>query len=529
MEPSSLEGLSNELFEYVVQELDLRSICNLRLVNRQVAHKATQRTFCSLFERIRIRLSKDSLEAAARVTTSPLTTHVSEITIVGFAYDYTPLEHTCNYHKKRILDPDRHMEWEPEQRIEVPCTPEEVEQAKHDVEILRRHEAEDALFYQDGHIALLLQEALRNIAKRSRKVLESLSLEVGVLNAAHSQELTPREAWHQRMGHSELSSDICRAATGTFKAAVAALSTSGLSVESADIFHSRLRCLNSSLPYDALGEFEGDSQCLAPFMDMKSLSICISNKLDGNLDDIGDIEGPQAERKRAETLDQTNSSGLLVLLAPCHRLEQLCVSFVTQHECDFFEEHDKMRLQQSRRLLQARLPSLRTFYLGGIEVQAGDLTAFLSDHSDSLRSIEMILVNIWDGLLSTVLSLIASDKFQLDNIHLTNINDKVTPLAYFDIEQQGEFTTVGGVFYQNIIHRWGPDTKRVITYSPPHRHRELLRHALWRGQLSAQFGRRIVNYKPMTPEEWAHRFDPPVQRPVPPRRYPPGWTGPRLP
>jgi hypothetical protein len=171
-------------------------------------------------------------------------------------------------------------------------------------------------------------------------------------------------------------------------------------------------------------------------------------------------------------------------------LEELRVSFYKTF-CFFEDEQEEARQKQSHKLLQARLPSLRTLFLGGMEVQVADLTAFLSSHRASLRSIEMFLVLIYDGLFSTVLSLIGSDRFQLDDIRLTDIDDKNNSRIYFEGEHEEQYSAISGVFKsRNAIHRWGPGARTAITHGPcDTRHRESKCHADWRGYCAQEFGR----------------------------------------
>jgi hypothetical protein len=490
-----LSNFSNELFEWIIPKLDLQSICNLRLVNREIAHKTTQRTFHSFFRTKRVNLSRSSLECFVRASSGPLGGLVADLTIVGIAYDYSRLELICNNHKKQVPDPKR-IGWDPEQLINVNCTPAEVARAEHDLDTLRKRQADDELLRREGRHVSLLREALQNVAKTPTMTLPSLSLEVAVFNAAHSSALTPCEARSEHLDPLGFQLESIAAAEATFRTTIAALSSSGLSVESIDMFHTRQESLYCSLPYDSLKIFESIPQNAVPFAHLKVLFISIADRLKRDLERSEDEK--LETRQRTEMSDPTHSSGVLALLSSCRQLENLRVSFYDLNGSFFFMGHEHMRLLHAHKLLQARFSSLRAISLGGMEVQLVDLTAFLLDHSASLRSIEMTLVKIGDGLLSTILSLIASDKFRLDKIHLADINDQATPLVYFDEELEGQHTTISGAFHgRNVIHRWGPDTKKVITYSPVlGRRREADCHAKWRRQNVAQFGRRQIYARP---------------------------------
>ncbi|KAF1826665.1 uncharacterized protein K489DRAFT_122284 [Dissoconium aciculare CBS 342.82] len=497
MEATCLKGLSNELFEWIVENLDLESVRNLRLVSREISHKATQRTFASFFQTTRIVLSRESLEAFARVTSGAIGSSIEHLTIVGILYEFTPLDDIIKYRRRDT--PDKESELEPCETIQVDCRPTEIAQAEKDVDILRQRQSDYALLCRDGGDVSLLRESLRNMAGASGRVLKYLSLEVAVICEAAGTKLTPLEAREQKtMDSSALEHQVLQSATATFLTSVAALSSSSLMIESANIFRTRPGSLRCGLPCDALAVFERNPQKLLPFSSLRSLSISVADRLEG---DLGRLEYEEDEELEAvkivEILDDNNSSGLSKLLASCSRLEELYVSFY-EEPCHFYDPQEAARKKQSHMLLQARLPSLRKLFLGGMEIQVADLTAFLAGHSASLRSVEMFLVLVYDGLWSTVMSLVAGDGFQLDDIRLTDINDEATAKIYFDGEREQPYSTISGVFKsRNAIHRWGPGARMAITHAPcDTRHRESGSHSDWRGSCADEFGRwRIVSPK----------------------------------
>jgi hypothetical protein len=114
----SLERLPNKLFESFMQNLDLASICNLRLVNRELAHNVTPRTFISFFLAMRVILSRDSLESFVRATSS-LGTHVEHLTIVGVIYELQALEDTIKHGQRET--PDKEPDLVPRPVIDIDC------------------------------------------------------------------------------------------------------------------------------------------------------------------------------------------------------------------------------------------------------------------------------------------------------------------------------------------------------------------------------------------------------------------------
>lgn len=80
----TLDDLPNELFESVVQQLDLSDICNLRSGSRQLGSKSTQTHFKSFFRRKRVELNQHALTKFMQATeVSKLCSRVEHLVLVG--------------------------------------------------------------------------------------------------------------------------------------------------------------------------------------------------------------------------------------------------------------------------------------------------------------------------------------------------------------------------------------------------------------------------------------------------------------
>jgi hypothetical protein len=77
-----LDDLPNELFENIVQRLDLSDIYNLRSSSRLLASKATQHHFKSFFRMKQVALDERSLKYFAHAT-QPAGCLVEELVLVG--------------------------------------------------------------------------------------------------------------------------------------------------------------------------------------------------------------------------------------------------------------------------------------------------------------------------------------------------------------------------------------------------------------------------------------------------------------
>ncbi|KAF2168043.1 hypothetical protein M409DRAFT_21489 [Zasmidium cellare ATCC 36951] len=92
MGAASLESLTNELFEHVVQHLDLNDIRNLRLASRSTAFKAAQDTYRTFFQMKHVELRRENLEKFVRITAQGgMGCLVEHLTLMAIVYHQDPL------------------------------------------------------------------------------------------------------------------------------------------------------------------------------------------------------------------------------------------------------------------------------------------------------------------------------------------------------------------------------------------------------------------------------------------------------
>jgi hypothetical protein len=94
MSAARLNALTNELFENVIECLDLEGLRNLRMVSKAVAFQATQNHFASYCSRKRVDLTRPGLQAFVQETSqgARLGCRVRHLTLTGVEYSIPELE-----------------------------------------------------------------------------------------------------------------------------------------------------------------------------------------------------------------------------------------------------------------------------------------------------------------------------------------------------------------------------------------------------------------------------------------------------
>jgi hypothetical protein len=460
MAEPSLERVPNELFDWILQSLAIDDICNLRLASRTLKARATQETFFSHFRTIRLHVKKHTLESFVAMTKGPLGQIVQVLTIVGFVYDFEGLQN--------ILESGERWEEAEGDGTGTPriweYTDDELDQVEEDLANFQRQQAECQEMYDNGHNIVLLRQAFTNIARHAQYKLRCLSLEVAVHRESVTDYVIPRDAHHTATdAFLQMASDV-------FSLVSSAIGDTQLCLDQLVVFGTIPASMICGVPCETLSKCQWTSPSYAQFTtNLKSLTLKFSDRVldHRNMDD---------EALKIVLAEDANSSGLQDLLASLTNLEELHVAryalFVGER-IDYDEEEDYDPLHESHRavqrrqvhaILQARMARLRTLKLGGMNLEVSDLESFLRAHRDSLRTISFDDVGIRDGPVIPLLELLASEIPGLLDIRMQDIDDDNGEMR-FEGEPEQPCTRISGAFQdRNIIHRWGEDVKKVITF-----------------------------------------------------------------
>jgi hypothetical protein len=449
----TLEGLANEVFEEIVQYLDLQSILNLRLVNVTIANKASQPTFRSFLQTRYVNITKTSVERFVRSTTAanPFRHIMENIVVRGVGYYYYALRHCaeagCLYdseNKESLYDYASL-----EERRELQTT----------LESLKALQDDDQKFSKQKHSISLLNQGFLSLVGQSGRRMKKLAFEVILRHddpttACHLVDLP--SAYFNR--------DCQIAGARAFRSTIEALQNCKLEFAEVDIFHGLPASLWLGLSYENLAMPGNLTLCSHLLSSSAILSITVLTTL---------VEG--MELPRYDEIDdgiveyyftqEINHAGLSALLATCSSLETLKVSFSYGCSRSYWTEYEIEFDQHAHELLGTRLPLLREIYLGGVQVNFVDASAFLLRHSATLRSIELCVVSLKDKPLSSLLSLLASENFELEDIRLSDMSDDKARRLLFDDESERSSTRISGLQSgRNTIHTWGEGTRQRILY-----------------------------------------------------------------
>jgi hypothetical protein len=177
MTTATLDTLTPELFDIVLETLQLEDIRQLRLANKETCSRATQDRFLSSFARKEVKLTRSGLEAFAHVTSqgSRLGCLVRNLTLKGVLHDPSVLENRLEKGDlTRVLGPGK--VWNPSRTR--PRNEAEIVTARKQFDEIRQCQAESKELREAGNDLVLLSEALRDIVSHSRKGLDTLSLKV---------------------------------------------------------------------------------------------------------------------------------------------------------------------------------------------------------------------------------------------------------------------------------------------------------------------------------------------------------------
>ena len=229
----ALDSLPNELFEQVVQDLDLLDICSLRCGSRQLASKSTQTHFKSFFRKKHVYLDENSLTDFVQATQiSKLCCRVEHLVLVGIVDAASFLEIDMSAELGEEVDESRHDE-----------APQDIPEAIGE----RRLPVGGS---QKSKRALgLLSKALRNLSlsdNTKHRRLPQLSLETHVHNRdAYRYERGPFYSSNLQMSTVEHDDMAAR----NFRFVMESMAISGLIVKKLEICYS-IKTLGSSDPKD---------------------------------------------------------------------------------------------------------------------------------------------------------------------------------------------------------------------------------------------------------------------------------------
>jgi hypothetical protein len=170
---AALEALTPELFEIVLQYLEIDDVQQLRLVSRETCFRATQDRYVSFAARNCVELTPTGLKAFARMTSQGcrLGYSVQHLIIVGVLYDSSILE--------EALETDN-LSWfstkGPSRGGLKRLSEEDTTIARKCLNELHRRRKDVEAFRKAGQDLALLSQAMRDISNEPQHKLDTLFL-----------------------------------------------------------------------------------------------------------------------------------------------------------------------------------------------------------------------------------------------------------------------------------------------------------------------------------------------------------------
>lgn len=368
--------LPNELFEHIVQHLDLPDICNLRSGSQQLASKATQTHFKSFCSRKRVDLSQHSLNKFARATqTSKLCRRVELLVLVGVVDAAPFFEDRMSAELGGDVGETRHDQ--PLQDI-----PETGNETQHSLRSTSNSKTN----------AASLSKALRSLSLRgnTKHSLPCLSLETRVYDLGTKRKYGGRFLPNTDRFHKlELEHDDV--AARTFHFTMEALATSGLTIEKLEIYCDKdnggfFEC-NSQYGLYSTELIDIQARCprlRACFAPMRSLSISLcpprpSRTCEGDRSSVVETQSSQEVDATLNVQKGQHSPGLGDLLRLAANLEDLDLQYCSQSRCQLDKERDRRHPPWLFRYTAASkpLPQLRLCHIKGLRCHPDDFLRFL--------------------------------------------------------------------------------------------------------------------------------------------------------
>jgi len=362
MSAARLDVLTLELFDIVLQDLELDNIRQLHLVSKKTCAKASRDRFLSFTAWKRVELTPTGLGEFARMTSQGrrLGCSVRHLTLVGVLYDLAILE--------GILETGA-LSWLPTRgpglRASKQLSEEELVAARTCFSDLQQRKEDVDTIREAGTDISLSAQAMHSIASGPQPRLDTLSLEVAVYDGGAIVEMSPKHKTLARYSKSRRER-IFSTATETFGLVSLALREGGPFIHHLEAFDRQSGSLPCKLPYDIFSQIEwmDSGKAWTPFRGLKALTLNISDR--AVKPDI-DVSGSSSANDAAcqdEVLDQDFETDarhigrLVQMQSLCPQLEDLRILWYR-----LLPDEDLMRLARGYPEMQARgrVPSAQTW------------------------------------------------------------------------------------------------------------------------------------------------------------------------
>jgi hypothetical protein len=458
----TLDDLPNELFEHIVQHLNLPDICNLRSGSRQLASKSTQTHFKSFFRRKHVDLSQHSLDKFARATqASKLCRRVEHLVLVGVVDDAPFFEDKISAELAGDVGEIQHGQ--PQQDI-----PETTHKSQHALRSPAKSKTN----------AVLPTRALRNLGlgNNTHHRLRCLSLETRVFDLdtllKYGGRLVPNTGRVHRLN---LEPDDV--AARAFHFTMECLAISGLTVEKLEIHCNKnnrgfFECngqygLYSTELIDIQARYPRLRSC---FASMTSLSVGLcpprpSRTCEGDQSSVVETQSSQEVEAILNVQKRQHSPGLGDLLRLTENLQDLDLQYCGQTRCGLDAERNHKHAPWLFRYTAASgpLPHLRICRIKGLRCHPDDLLRFLQRTQP--RRIDLQSIFLEKGSWQRIFEHITGPQSGIESVLLKTVTGSASEgLLWFPETPTPESLNFDGEIGDHTLERRGDAVRRPINY-----------------------------------------------------------------
>lgn len=403
----SLQDLPLELTERVVVLLPLSDINSLRLTNKCLASKATQKHFKASFLTKRVELTEQQLRSFVAVTASGgLGCLLKDLTLVAPVYDTLELIARLKNSTVRFakLDEDGHFEGNLESRD---LTEDEVQQTKNDLTVLQERHTEHLDLLRHQKDVELLSQAFSNLAANGTS-LRMVRIEVAIYKDDAITPILPLFGGSWR--------PIWSSAANVSRALFASLASCDLPIQSLDLFNTN-RMVRCSLSCNELDSVDFASGSLdSSLSHLKELSLSISDRFIDQRPGEEDQSPEEEIQSSDEETSESSSNGLQSLLQTCPDIQRLDLAHYSLKYVDNKKTQYGSILQT---LGASSLPRLQHLALQDFKTTEDELLALLQGFG-TLRNLSLRYIRLLDGSYKPILDYCSMEAV-MENVELHSL------------------------------------------------------------------------------------------------------------
>ncbi|KAL8890016.1 MAG: hypothetical protein Q9215_002799 [Flavoplaca cf. flavocitrina] len=399
----NLDCIAQEIVDRIIRDLDITSICSLRLVCRSLGDRCCGQRYKAFFGQQDVDLTSYSLQRLCQVAAHPkFGPAVRIIAITAVVHDTSELERMLKTKRRRIHEQKGVFSI----TAEPQAVEDEIDEARRNLDRLTSEREEQQEMRRNESDVQLLTDALRKLG-----ALDVLTIEAAVDRGDKTQLISSSAAreWHP----------IWVRASQVFRIVMSAIARSEAAVKTLIIYNKSLRCSVPTSDINELASLFGSKGFNAAAQHVRFLALSVSTKVETDLQKIANAYAEMSEADRAyyeagmgthsgllsdddpAAISEDNYPGVAHLLKQMPNLENLHLHFYNTMR-GIPKSYVKVFSYIADEIV---LPSLRRLTLRCFYCDEALLLKFLRAHPN-IERLEMRDINLTTGSWSSVLDLL---------------------------------------------------------------------------------------------------------------------------